>query len=181
MPDQVSAVWRQILRKPQVCLVAHWNWKSGATSAMLRGVIYFFVNLPSGFHAAGGAMLVEFSYRTFLSGACGAVTQALRTAEPPWAAALSAMAILPMVGHLVEFTVHYFRGTPRLKSSIATSIGFTILATLINLYAMRRGVLITGDGSSPLAQDYAALPRIIGGFIVAGPKALYQLFRRTQR
>jgi len=180
MAENVSAVWSQILRKPQIYLVAHWNWKSGATSAILRGAIYFFANLPSGFHSAGAAMLVEFSYRTFLSGACGSITQALRTAEPPWAAALSAMAILPLFGHLVEFTVHYFRGTPRLKSSIAISVGFTILATLFNLYAMRRGVLIIGSGSRPLAQDYAALPRIIGGFIVAGPKALYQLVRRRQ-
>lgn len=180
MAERVAAVWSQLLSSPRKYLVASWNWKSAVTSAILRGAIYFFANLPAGFHSARGAMLVEFSYRTVLSGLCGSVTQALRSAEPAWAAALSAMAVLPLFGHMVEFTIHFLRGTPRLASSIATSISFTVLSTLFNLYAMRRGVLITGSGGSSLAQDYKALPRIIGGFILAGPKALRDRLRRKR-
>jgi len=178
--ERVSAVWGQLLRRPDRYLVARWNWKSAATSAVLRGTIYFFANLPAGFHSASGAMLVEFSYRTLLSGASGSITQALRTADPPWAAAFSAMAVLPLLGHLIEFTIHFLRGTPRLTSGITASIGFTAISTLFNLYAMRRGVLITGPESRSLAEDCAALPRVIGGFILAGPRALRDRFRRKR-
>lgn len=178
-PPRLGAVWADIALHPYEYLVRRWNWKSGATSAIVRGVIFFTVNLGAGRDAALGAMLTEFGYRTLLSGAVGSVTQALRTCEPAWAAGLTASVILPLIGHLVEFTVHSLRGTPRLGTSVAVSISFTVLSTLFNLYAMRHGVLVVGRCGRTLLQDLAAMPLLIAGFVAAGPLALWRLLRRA--
>jgi hypothetical protein len=128
----VAAVWADLLRRPDIYLVARWNWKSAMTSALIRGGIYFFSNLSSGFASATSAMLVEFSYRTLLSGAYGSVTQALRDGEPEWAATWSATAVLPLTGHLIEFTIHSLRGTPHLRRSLIASVTFSVLSILFN-------------------------------------------------
>ncbi|MBS1874290.1 MAG: hypothetical protein JSU00_13825 [Acidobacteria bacterium] len=145
-----------------------WNWKSGVTSALIRGGIYFATNLRAGAAQAAGAMLAEFGYRTLLSGANGSVTEALRRTEPAWAATLSAAVILPLASHAIEFMVHYLRGTPRLGASLIASVTFTVLSTLFNLYAMRHGVLVVGEGRRSLADDFRAMPRIVVGFLTAG-------------
>jgi hypothetical protein len=51
---------------------------------------------------------------------------------------------------------------------------FTALATLFNLFAMRRGVLVVGRAESSLASDMRQIPQTILAFILAGPIALYQ-------
>jgi hypothetical protein len=164
-PRQLSAVWADIARHPYEYLVCRWNWKAGAVSAAIRGSIYFATNLGAGRDAALAAMLTEFGYRTLLSGAVGSVTQALRECEPAWAAALTALAVLPLAGHAVELTVHSLQGTPRLGISVAASVGFTVVSTLFNLYAMRRGVLVVGTRSRTLLEDLAAMPRLIVDFV----------------
>jgi hypothetical protein len=174
----VAAVWADLLRRPDIYLVARWNWKSAMTSALIRGGIYFFSNLSSGFASATSAMLVEFSYRTLLSGAYGSVTQALRDGEPEWAATWSATAVLPLTGHLIEFTIHYLRGTPHLRRSLIASVTFSVLSILFNSYAMRRGVLITGREGESLGRDFLQMPRMIAGFIAAGPQALWRRIHR---
>lgn len=164
-PPQLSAVWAGIARHPYEYLVRRWNWKAGAVSAAIRGSIYFAANLGAGRYAALTAMLTEFGYRTLLSGAVGSVTQALRESEPAWAAGLTALAVLPLLGHLVEFAVHSLQGTPRLGISVMASVGFTVVSTLFNLYAMRRGVLVVGARARTLLEDLAAMPRLIVDFV----------------
>jgi hypothetical protein len=172
--ERVTTVWADLVRRPGRYFIAGWNWKSAVTSTVIRGSIYFFANVSAGLGSATSAAVTEFCYRTLLSGASGSVTQALRSAEPEWAAALSATVTLPLCSHTVEFTIHLLRGTPRLKHSFIASLCFTAISTLFNAYAMRRGVLVTGSGSTSLAQDFAAMPRIVAGFLVAIPKALWR-------
>jgi len=174
----VTAVWADLLRRPDIYLVARWNWKSAVTSAVIRGSIYFFSNLSAGFASATSAMLVEFSYRTLLSGVYGSVTQALRDGEPEWAATWSATAILPFTGHLIEFTVHYLRGTPHLRRSLIASVTFSVVSILFNAYAMRRGVLVTGSEGQSLGRDFLQMPRVIAAFIAAGPRELWRWANR---
>jgi hypothetical protein len=177
---RLGAAWADMARRPYEYLVRRWNWKAAVTSATIRGGIFFATNLGAGRDAALGAMVTEFGYRTLLSGSIGSVIQALRACEPAWAAALTASVVLPIISHLVEFTVHFLRGTPRIKTSIGVSVGFTVISALFNLYAMRRGVLVVGgQGSQTLIEDLAALPRIFAGFISAGPLALWRLLRRS--
>ncbi len=162
---QLSAVWADVARHPYEYLVRRWNWKAGALSAAIRGGIYFATNLGAGREAALAAMLTEFGYRTLLSGAVGSVTQALRECEPAWAAAVTALAVLPLFGHLVEVAVHSLQGTPRLGISVVASMSFTVVSTLFNLYAMRRGVLLVGARARTLVEDLAAMPRLIVDFV----------------
>ena len=174
----VTGVLRAIIHDPFLYVIARWNWKSAVTSAIVRGIIFFSTNLTAGFRAAAGAMLAEFGYRTLLSGSIGSLTQAFRKCEPAWAAALIATALMPVLTHSVEFTVHWLRGTPKLAVSVVTSICFTGVSTLFNLYAMRKGVLVVGGGSS-LADDFKRMPRVIAGFLAVVPLFIWRALRGT--
>ncbi len=174
----LQAVWIDIACHPYQYLVRRWNWKSGVTSVILRATIFFSTNLSAGLDAALGAVATEFGYRILFSGGVGSLTQALRRCEPPWAAALSISVVLPIISHLVEFTVHFLRGTARLKTSVGVSIAFTILSALFNLFVMRRGVLVVGTEGKTLLQDLAAMPRLIVQFVAFGPVILWRALHR---
>lgn len=139
-----------------------WNWKAALLSSLYRGGLFFAVNLGAGMHAALGAMGAEFAYRGVTAGFYGALTQAVSRSHPRRVAA--ATAVILMLSHGVEFGVHWLRGTANLRSSIAASACFTVLSTLFNLHAMRRGVLLTGPGGSSLWADLRALPRTVASF-----------------
>lgn len=175
----VPDVFRSIARDPYHHLIRRWNWKSAVTSTLIRGAIFFSANLSAGLRAALGAMLADWSFRALLCGVSGSVTQSLRKAEPAWAATLSAIVLLPAFSHAVEFAVHWLHGTPKLAASILASVGFTILSTLFNLYAMRQGVFVVEeqDGKS-LAYDFAMMPRMIAGFVALVPTLLWRAAQR---
>lgn len=166
---------------PVELFIRRWNWKSAMFSALMRGGIFFTVNLKAGWRAAIGAMLVEFAWRTATSGGWGAVTQMLRKVKPEWQAVIGAMLVVPAISHSIEFTIHYTRGTPVLARSILTSICFTQISNLFNLYAMRKGALIVGTGARPLGEDMKRVPSLIGGFLLVLPRmagrALLEAFR----
>jgi hypothetical protein len=163
-------VFRWACAHPIELFIRRWNWKSAMFSALMRGGIFFTVNLKAGWRAAVGAMLVEFAWRTATSGGWGAVTQMLRKVKPVWQAVFGAMVVVPAISHSIEFTIHYTRGTPVLARSILTSICFTQISNLFNLYAMRRGALIVGAGARPLGEDMKRVPSLIGGFLLVLPR-----------
>ena len=117
-------------------------------------------------------MLAEFLFAAALSGFYGAITQLFSEAEPPWAAALAVAVLAPAVPHALEFAVHFLRGTPNIKTSLIASVAFTITSTLFNLYAMRQGALVVGARGSSLVADLRRMPRLLGGFLAAGPLAV---------
>ena len=123
-------------------------------------------NAGAGVDAALGAMYTEFLYRSVTAGFYGAITQQFRRAEPRWLAAFVVGAGIPLVSHAIEFTVHWLRGTPNLRASIAASVAFTIVSTLFNLHAMREGVMVVGEGSGSLFEDLRSLPRVIFSFVL---------------
>jgi hypothetical protein len=177
----VLQVLRQVGRHPIETIGRRWNWKSALLSSLIRAAIFFCVNLTAGLRAAEAALVTELTFRGAASGFYGALTEAFRFAEPEWAASLVAMILLPLTGHSVELLVHLLRGTVRLKTSILASIGFTSISTLFNLYAMRRGALITGEGQQSLGADMKRMPRLIAGFLASGPLALRPLLARAVR
>jgi hypothetical protein len=150
-------------------LVRRWNWKAAFFSSLIRGIIFLLANLRSGWHAALGAMAVEWTYRAITSGFYGAMTQALGETEPEWQGAVAAMILLPLSSHSLELLVHWLRHTPHLKASIISSVSFTVISTLFNFYAMRRGAMVVGKNCGTLAQDMRAMPRMIGGFLAVIP------------
>ena len=113
-------------------------------------------------------MLAEFVYRALTAGFYGSVTQSFRRVEPPWQGALSALGLLMVTSHSLEFVIHSLRGTPNLKLSIAASICVTIAATLFDLHAMRMGVLTTDGPSAPFAGDMKQLPGVLLSFVTFG-------------
>jgi hypothetical protein len=163
----VTTVLGLLLRHPWRHLGSRWNYKSAVLSATFRAPLFFATNLPAGLSAAGGAMAAEFVFRFATAGFYGALTQAFRRVEPAGAATLTAMVVLPLVGHSAEFVVHWMRGTPHLAESIGVSISFTVLSTAFNLFAMRRGALIIGHDSRPLWHDLVRLPALLAAFVMS--------------
>lgn len=180
--DSLSCISLRVALLKLVCepgryLIRRWNWKSALTSSLTRGFIFLFANLTAGWRAAVGAMTAEWIFRAVTSGFYGSITQTLGEVEPAWQGSLAAMVLLPVISHSMEFGVHYLRGTARLKASIISSIVFTIFSTLFNVYAMRRGTMVVGEGTQSLVDDLKSLPRMIGGFVTAVPMQVLRALR----
>jgi len=175
----VRAVFRGILRQPVRYLIRRWNWKSAVLSSLLRATIFFFTNLIAGWHAALEAMLAELVFRSVTSGFYGAITESFSLARPAWAATAVAMVALPFLAHSMEFVVHWARGTPKLGLSIATSVIFTAVSTAFNLYAMRRGILVTSRSGKSLRHDLRQIPPLLLAFALAGPREIVRRLHRS--
>jgi len=175
-----QALFRMVSR-PIDLLIRRWNWKAAFFSSLVRGFIFLFANLKSGWHAAAAAMVAEWLYRAPSSGVYGAATQMFGEIEPEWQGALAASVLMPLWSHSLEFCVHYLRHTPHLKASIIASVSFTIISTLFNFYAMRRGMMTVGSNSASITEDLRRLPRIIAGFIAVVPLWIWRAITSTSR
>jgi hypothetical protein len=173
----LSYVLRNLATRPYETLIRRWNWKAAFMSALVRACIFFFANLTAGWRAAVGAMFAEYVYRAATSGFYGALTQNLSEVEPAWQSAIAVSVLLPLTSHSLEFLVHWLRHTPHLKTSIISSMIFTILSTLFHCYAMRRGAMIVGENANSLADDMRRMPRIVAGFLACGPLSLWRFAR----
>jgi hypothetical protein len=169
----VLDVLREVCGSPGELLIRRWNWKSSVFSSTLRALIFLAANLTAGWRAATGAMVAEFLYRAVTAGFYGALTQAFRRVEPPWKAGLATMILLPVVSHSLELGVHLARGTPKIATSLISSVCFTSISTLFNLYAMRRGVLVVDSDGGSIGNDLRRVPRLIAGFVASGPVELF--------
>ena len=143
-------------------LIRNWNWKAALLSSAMRSVLFLGATLPSGWRVAMSAMVLEFAFRPTVSGVLGATTQAFRSAEPVWQANLTVMALLPAVSHALEYLVHHWHGTPNLNRSMLLSVAFSSLASVMNLAAMRRGILVVNvPDAASLTQDLRRIPGML--------------------
>jgi hypothetical protein len=172
----VRKVLLLLLREPVKYLLHRWNWKSALLSSLIRASLFFSTNLTAGLPAALAAMKTELVFRGITSGFYGALTEVFREAEPPWAAALTVMVLLPFANHSVELLVHWMRGTQNLLSSILASMILTAFSTLFNFYVMRRGALIVGAGRHSLGKDLLRLPKLALDFITLLPRHFLRRF-----
>src|SRR5262249_50291441 len=140
-----------------------------------RGAIFFSVNLLAGVVSAVSALATEFLFRPLVAGFDGAVIESFRSTRPEWGATLVVVVALPAINHLIEVAVHWTRGTQRLGASILASVSFSALSGLFNLFAMRRGVLIVGEGQHSILEDLRRLPVVIGAFLMAAPRFALRL------
>jgi len=166
-PATIGSVVRSVLTRPRELLIRRWNWKSALLSSVIRAVLFFVTNLPAGGRAALAAAGAELIFRGATSGFYGAMTEAFARVSPAWAATVAATVLVPTVSHTLELFVHLLRGTPRLVSSVVASIVFTVISTAFNLFAMRRGLLIVGDGRRSLCSDLLHMPALVGEFALA--------------
>ena len=174
----VCAVCADLMRHPVRGLIHRWHWKSAMLSAILRGALFFATNLPDGAGVATRTMLVEGALRVPFVGVLAAVTQAFSRAEPPWAAAVVAMALLPGLAHVAELVVHWAAGTPELAASIAASVAMSALSTIFSLFAVRRGVMVVGDAAQSFRDDLKQLPHLIVDFVSTPRHALGRMLGR---
>jgi len=142
-----------IFRHPVDRLVRNWNWKAAVISACLRTTIFFTVNLTASWNSAVSAAVTELFYRAPMVGTLAAMSQSFRRVEPAWVASAVVMAVLPAMGHGIEFIVHWVRGTERLTESVAVSVAFSVATTGLNYLLHRRDVLVVGHGARPFLAD----------------------------
>jgi hypothetical protein len=164
-----------LVRHPVDHLVRRWNWKAALMSAMVRGAIFFGVNVPVGLAPALRAVGIDAPLRLLVAGSSGAIMQAFRQAEPRWAATALVVVLLALLTHGLEYVVHAAGGTPRLGASIAVSIMFSGVSAAANLTLMRRGLLLVGTGARPFLDDLRGIGMLLGGLaarmpIVLGPR-----------
>lgn len=174
-PRTVGEVFRSLAGHPWEMLGRRWNYKSAVLSSLVRASIFFGVNASAGMDAAVGAAMAEMALRLLTSGFYGALTQSFRQVEPRATAMLTAMVLLPAIAHSLELVVHWARGTPALAASITVSMAFTILSTAFNLFAMRHGVLIVGDGRRSMREDLAAMPRVVALFVADAARSVVRV------
>jgi hypothetical protein len=165
--ETVGEVLIGLVHHPIDRIARRWNWKSAVLSSATRAALFFTANLSAGLDAAFAAMLTELVFRGITAGFYGGLTQSFRHATPHWLASVTVMVLLPITTHASEFVVHWSRGTERLTDSLTASILFTIISTLFNLFAMRRGVLIVGEGRGTLLADLRQIPRLIVLFVAS--------------
>lgn len=163
----VGQVLAAFVTRPGTTLLRRWNWKSAVLSSSSRSLIFLVANLSAGTTAAVRAFATELAYRGLTAGFYGAMTEAFRHATPRRQATVVAMVVIPGVAHVLEATVHWLQGTPNLGVSVAASLSMTGVTTLFNLFAMRRGALIVGEGRQSLVHDLIRMPALGGAFVRA--------------
>jgi len=130
--------------------------------------VFFAANARVGAAAARRPAVVELVLRVPMVGALAAIGQTLCSIEPPWRSTLIATTAPPLAAHAAELAVHWTAGTAALWTSMLASMGLSAVATLFNQFAMRRGVLLVGANSRPLAEDMKRLPTVCVAFLL-GP------------
>jgi hypothetical protein len=161
----ISEVMWELIHHPVDRVFQRWNWKSALLSLVMRGGIFFSVNLAAGLKAAISALVAEIIFRPVVAGYYGTLTQAFRNVYPVWQANLTIMLLLPIINHGLEYGVHRINGTQKLALSIIISMSFTALSALFNLFAMRHGIFVVGQDASPLFEDFKRLPVILVKFL----------------
>jgi len=141
-------------------------------SLILRGPIFLTATIRRGWRAALAALLTESVFCLISAGFYGAVVQVLRDAEPRWMTGLFLTVVIPALFQVLEYLLHWFRGTPHLVISEAVSVIVSALSALFNWYAMRRGTLLVGKEGRSFGGDISRLPGLIFGFLAVLPRKL---------
>jgi hypothetical protein len=162
----------------------HWNWKSALLSAINRSAIFSIATMKRGRAEMSIAVLVEIIFVCATSGIYAAFTQAMRFAEPEWLAATVVALVIPSALYGVDYAAHFYTGMHRVRPAVTFATGLSVLSTLFNLFMMRRGAMVVGEGSQPLWRDLIRIPVLLVQFLIAGPMGVFRLLtslvRRTR-
>jgi hypothetical protein len=161
--QSVAAISRAILLRPDLYLLARWNWKSAFLSAVVRSALFFGATLRAGHSAALSASATEFALALTLAGFVGALAQAYRKAQPRWLAFLVATSMPPAVWHAFELAAHLWNRTPRIYYGVGISVAYSALTSALTLLLMRRGIWLAGEERTSLRADLRKIIGILGG------------------
>ena len=159
----VAAVSRAILLRPDLYLLACWNWKRALLSAIVRSALFFAATLRAGHSAALSASATEFALALTLAGFVGALAQAYRCAHPRWLAFLMAASLPPAVWHAFELAAHLLNGTPRIYYGVGISVIYSALTSALTLLLMRRGIWLAGEERTSLREDFGKIFAMLRG------------------
>ena len=166
----VPSVVLYVLTHPWTVFVERWNWKAALLGSAFRGIAFA---IPVGALTGKDAIesvWAEMLFRIAVSGFWGSLLQAFRAAQPAWLAGLFVALVLPAAAHALEFAVLRASHATHIRTGMTVSIVISIGSLVINWSLMRRGLLVTGEGSATLGAD---LRRV--------PSALAAIFRSVRR
>jgi hypothetical protein len=73
----------------------------------------------------------------------------------------------------LDYLAHYYTGMQHMRMSLILTGLLSVLSSLFSFYVMEHGVLLVGNQSEPLASDLRRIPALIAGFVVAGPRCIW--------
>jgi hypothetical protein len=164
------------ITRPWKTFVVDWNWKAALLSAVFRGILFLIVAVPRG-PGAMRLVWIELAFRVLVGGFWGSLLQAFRGARPAWLAGLLAAVLLPAAAHSLEFLAFQAGHATHIGAGMVVSIAVSVGSLLLNWSLIRKGLLITGDGSDSLGADLRRLPRLLAAFFLAPGVALCRAIR----
>ena len=173
------SVLLDLLRSPRRLLFL-WNWKSALLSLLLRGPIFLVATIHRGWRSAVAALFTESVFCVLTAGFYGTFVQTLRDAEPEWLTAIFLTLVMPTLFQVLEYWLHWFRGTAHLRPAEIASVVVSAISALFNWYAMRRGTLLVGTEGRAFATDLHRLPVLIVSFLAVLPLKLLERLKRAQ-
>jgi hypothetical protein len=165
----------QVLSNPFYYFIQHWNWKSAMFGAINRGTIFLVATMKRGRVEMSVAVLVEILFTCATAGIYAAFTQAMRFAEPEWLGTCVVALVIPGALYGADYFAHVWTGMHNVSPAVGFATGLSVVSTLFNLFIMRRGALVVGEGSQPLWRDLIRIPGLIVQFLIAGPVWLWNL------
>jgi len=168
VPESIN-VWQATVRvvtHPWRVFVLDWNWKAAVLSAVFRAVLYGFAAVPRGPGAMRGVW-IELGFRILVGGFWGSLLQAYRGARPAWLAGTFAVLVLPAGAHTLEYMALKAGGATHIGAGMFMSILVSVGSLLINWLLMRKGLLVTGEGTATLADDLRRLPSALAEIFTA--------------
>ncbi len=144
---------------------------------ILRGPIFFGAAVQRGWRTAIAALFTESIFCVLSAGFYGAVVQILKDAEPQWLTGIFLTIAMPVTFQVLEYLLHWFRGTPHLRIAAIVSLLVSAVSALFNWYAMRRGTLLVGREAGGFGGDLRRLPRLLLGFLAVLPR---KIVRKSQ-
>jgi hypothetical protein len=163
----------RMLRNPRKLLLL-WNWKSALLSVVLRGPIFFVAAAHLGWKAALAALFAELIFCALSAGFYGAVVQTMKDAAPQWLTGLFLSVVMPVIFQILEYLLHWFRGTPHLRAAAIMSLVVASFSALFNWYAMLRGTLLVGGHGSGFGRDLYRLPLLFLTFLAVLPRRVFR-------
>lgn len=165
----------EVLRNPFYYFIQLWNWKSALFGAVNRGTIFFIATLRRGRMEMSVAIVVEILFTCATAGIYAAFTQAIRFAEPEWLGGAIVALVIPGALYGADYFAHVWTGMHNVRPAVGVATGLSVVSTLFNLFIMRRGAMVVGEGSQPLWRDLVRIPGLIVQFLIAGPVWLWKL------
>jgi hypothetical protein len=144
--------------------ILNWNG-SPRSSALCFAPIFFAAYLKSkGFD--GSVRWVQFIFRAITGGTNGSIIQSFSKVEPAWHAVVTIPFILTIVMHVGEWVLQgaydTYTGTNGKTTAVLLSVLASVVSGGVNLFAMRRGVLLVKDESQQsFWSDIKQMPWIV--------------------